>query len=92
MTSIAAVVGRVRRRRAGQTLLSVGQMLAPAAGGLLPLVAVFAAGVETWGAYLAAAVLVRLLAHFAGFGSRDYLLREVSSNPAAFEGGWQCWR
>jgi O-antigen/teichoic acid export membrane protein len=78
-----------RRRRLGRTVTSVGRTVAPAAGVVVSLLAVNLAGVDVWGAFLGAMILVRLSAQVADFGSRDHLVRVFSREPGALRAAWR---
>jgi O-antigen/teichoic acid export membrane protein len=79
----------VRRRNLARTVASAAQAVAPAASGVISLAAVRTAGVETWGGFLAAMVLVNLVAQVAAFGSREHLLRAFSRDPSGIRSAWQ---
>ncbi|MFN8621967.1 MAG: hypothetical protein U0869_14650 [Chloroflexota bacterium] len=57
---------------------------------LVSLVAVRAAGVDAWGSFVGAMVLVQLSAQIADFGSRDSLVRAFSREPGAVTVAWRC--
>lgn len=61
----------------------------PAASVLISLLAVRSAGIEVWGAFVGAMVLVQLCAQVADFGSRDALVRAFSREPGAVAARWR---
>lgn len=79
----------MRPRSFRRAVASVAQTVAPAASGLVSILAVRTAGVETWGEFVAAMIVVTLAAQVANFGSRDYLLREFSREPGAIATAWR---
>lgn len=79
----------MRRKQLGRTVASLARTAVPAAGAVISLLAVDAAGIATWGAFVGALVLVNLSAQVANFGSRDHLLREFSREPGAIRVAWQ---
>ena len=56
---------------------------------LVSLVAVRTAGIEAWGAFVGAMVLVHLCAQIADFGSRDALVRAFAGDPAGVRRSWR---
>lgn len=56
---------------------------------LVSLLAIRNAGVDTWGAFVGAMVLVNLCAQVADFGSRDALVRAFSREPGAMTVAWR---
>jgi len=81
---------RPARRRLVRTAAAVGQTIGlPAASVMVSLLAVRAAGIDTWGAFVGAMVLVQLSAQVADFGSRDALVRAFSREPGAVTTRWR---
>jgi O-antigen/teichoic acid export membrane protein len=83
--------GRWRlRRRAGAVLAhAANSLLVPLLSPLVALLVVRLAGVALWGEFVRVLVLVQLAAHVAGWGNKDYLLREFSARPAGLAAAWQ---
>jgi len=79
---------RFPMRRAARTGGSLFLAATPATGAAISLAVVAVAGIETWGAFLGALILVRLCAQVADFGSRDQLLRAFSRDPGDIAGSW----
>ena len=78
-----------RRRLLRRTATSVAQASTPLATAAISLLAVRVAGVATWGAFLAALIIVRLAAQVANFGVRDHLLRDFSRAPGSLAEAWR---
>ena len=47
------------------------------------------ASVELWGQFVPLLIVAQLAAHLAGWGNKDYLLREFSLNPSRLAHVWQ---
>ena len=83
--------GRWRlRRRAGAVLGHAAKsLLIPLLSPLVALLVVRLAGVGLWGEFVRVLVVAQLAAHVAGWGNKDYLLREFSARPASLPAAWQ---
>jgi O-antigen/teichoic acid export membrane protein len=88
--TLPATIDRPARRRLTRTAAAAAQTVGvPVASVLVSLVAVRAAGVDAWGAFVGAMVLVQLCAQVADFGSRDSLVRAFSREPGGVAVAWR---
>lgn len=83
-------LGRLARQRRLRSGAAVAQAIGlPAASVLISLLAVRSAGIDAWGAFVGAMVLVQLCAQVADFGSRDALVRAFSREPGSIGTRWR---
>jgi O-antigen/teichoic acid export membrane protein len=88
--ALPARLDRPARRRVLRTAAAAGQVVGlPVLSVLVSLLAVRNAGIDTWGAFVGAMVLVNLCAQVADFGSRDALVRAFSRGPGAVSVAWR---
>jgi len=80
---------RVQRRGLAVALNALNSMAVPLIGPLFAFVVVRVASVDLWGDYVRALIAAQLAAHVAGWGNKDYLLREFSRQPGRVAAAWQ---
>jgi O-antigen/teichoic acid export membrane protein len=78
-----------RRRVQAIATHGISSLGLPLLGPLLSLLVIRAASVELWGQFVPLLVLAQLGAHLAGWGNKEYLLREFSRRPGRLAAAWQ---
>jgi O-antigen/teichoic acid export membrane protein len=77
-------------RRLGLLVASAAQgLLTPALNSVVSLLVIRLASAGLWGEFVAVLILVQLGAHVVAWGSKEYLLRELSLRPAELARQWQ---
>lgn len=80
---------KYRRRAVLVVANSFNSLLVPVFGIIVSLLVVRLASVELWGAFVDVMIWVQLAAMVAGWGSKEFLLRAFSRQPAQIAGLWQ---
>ncbi len=80
---------RAQRRGLAVLMHALNGLAVPLAGPLFAFLVVRFASVDTWGAFVRALIVAQLAAHIAGWGNKDFLLREFSRYPGRLAATWQ---
>lgn len=80
---------KIRRRLFIVAQNTLNSLLVPIFGIVVSLLVVRLASDELWGGFVAVMVVVQLASHIAGWGNKDYLLREFSRHPNDMASHWQ---
>ena len=80
---------RLRKRALIVAANSANSLLVPLLSPLFSFLVIRLASVSLWGDFVKVLVVAQLAAHVAGWGNRDYLLREFSRSPAQVAAAWQ---
>lgn len=80
---------KYKRRAALIAANSFNSLLVPVFGIVVSLLVVRLASVELWGAFVDVMIWVQLAAMVVGWGSKEYLLRAFSRQPAQIPALWQ---
>ncbi|MCC7361384.1 MAG: hypothetical protein IT317_17995 [Anaerolineales bacterium] len=88
---LRAVLGgpRWRKRLALIVTNSANSLLVPLFSPVVSVLVVRLAGVGVWGDFVRALVVAQLAAHLAGWGNKDFVLREFARGPAGLAAAWQ---
>lgn len=94
MTTLSALwdtLKSARTQRRGLAVLThaANSLAVPLAGPLFAFLVIRFASVDTWGSFVRALIVAQLAAHIAGWGNKDYLLREFSRYPGRLAATWQ---
>ena len=94
MTTLAALWDTLKSARAQRRGLAVlthaaNSLAVPLAGPLFAFLVIRFASVDLWGEFVRALIVAQLAAHIAGWGNKDYLLREFSRYPGRLAATWQ---
>jgi O-antigen/teichoic acid export membrane protein len=81
--------GKLRRRLFLIVTNSISGLLVPLLNPVVSYLVVRLASIDMWGEFVSLMLVVQLGAHIAGWGNKDYLLREFSLNPARLAANWQ---
>jgi O-antigen/teichoic acid export membrane protein len=68
---------------------SLNTLLLPILSPIVSLLVIRFASVDLWGEFVHVLIIVQLAAHVIAWGSKEYLLREFSFNPAHISRAWQ---
>jgi O-antigen/teichoic acid export membrane protein len=84
-------VRSVRAQRRGLAVLThaANGLAVPLAGPLFAFLVIRFASLDLWGEFVRALIVAQLAAHIAGWGNKDYLLREFSRFPGRLAVTWQ---
>jgi hypothetical protein len=88
----AAVLARspkLRKRVLIVAANSANSLLVPLLSPLFSFLVIRLASVSLWGDFVKVLVVAQLAAHVAGWGNKDYLLRQFSRSPAQIAAAWQ---
>ena len=88
----AAVIVRspkLRRRAFIIAANAANSLLVPLLSPLFSFLVIRLASVSLWGDFVRVLVVAQLAAHVAGWGNKDYLLRQFSRHPAEIAAAWQ---
>lgn len=80
---------RAQRRGLAVLLNAANSLAVPLAGPLFAYLVIHAASLDLWGEFVRALIVAQLAAHIAGWGNKDYLLREFSRYPGRLAATWQ---
>ena len=80
---------KVRRRALIVIANALNNLALPLISPLFSFLVIRFASVELWGEFVRVLIVAQLAAHVAGWGNKDYLLREFSLNPARIPQSWQ---
>lgn len=81
---------RLRQRLGVIVTNSANSLLVPLFSPVVALLVVrLAGGPGLWGDYVRVLVVAQLVSHVAGWGNKDYVLREFARNPAGLAAAWQ---
>ncbi len=80
---------RAQRRGRAVALNALNSLAVPLIGPLFAFLVVRAASVDLWGEFARALIAAQLAAHIAGWGNKDFLLREFSRAPGRVAAAWQ---
>ena len=94
VTGLAALwhaLTSARAQRRGLTVLlnALNGLAVPLVGPLFALLVIRLASVDLWGEFVRALIVAQLAAHIAGWGNKDFLLREFSRFPSRLAVTWQ---
>ena len=87
--SLLARSPKLRKRALIVAANSANSLLLPLLSPLFSFLVIRLASVSLWGDFVKVLVVAQLAAHVAGWGNKDYLLREFSRSPAQVAGAWQ---
>jgi O-antigen/teichoic acid export membrane protein len=81
----------VRAQRRGLAVLmnALNSLAVPLVGPLFAFLVIRFASLDLWGEFVRALIVAQLAAHVAGWGNKDYLLREFSRFPGRLAATWQ---
>ncbi len=88
----AALIARspkLRKRLLIVAANSANSLLVPLLSPVFSFLVIRLASVSLWGDFVKVLVVAQLAAHVAGWGNKDYLLREFSRAPAQMAAAWQ---
>lgn len=80
---------KLRKRALIVAANSANSLLVPLLSPLFSFLVIRLASVSLWGDFVKVLVVAQLAAHVAGWGNKDYLLREFSRSPAQVAAAWQ---
>jgi len=80
---------KLRKRALIVAANSANSLLLPLLSPLFSFLVIRLASVSLWGDFVKVLVVAQLAAHVAGWGNKDYLLREFSRSPAQVSAAWQ---
>jgi len=80
---------RLRKRALIVAANSANSLLVPLLSPLFSFLVIRLASVSLWGDFVKVLVVAQLAAHVAGWGNKDYLLRQFSRSPAQIAAAWQ---
>jgi O-antigen/teichoic acid export membrane protein len=94
MTALAALwqsltSARAQRRGRAVVLNALNSLAVPLAGPLVSFLVIRLASLDLWGEFVRALIVAQLAAHLAGWGNKDFLLREFSRHPGRLAEAWQ---
>ena len=91
VAQVRAALGgpRWRKRLAVIVTNSANSLLVPLFSPVVSVLVVRLAGVGLWGDFVRVLVVAQLAAHVAGWGNKDYVLREFARSPAGLAAAWQ---
>lgn len=80
---------KLRKRALIVAANSANSLLVPLLSPLFSFLVIRLASVSLWGDFVRVLLVAQLAAHVAGWGNKDYLLREFSRSPAQIAAAWQ---
>jgi O-antigen/teichoic acid export membrane protein len=80
---------RTQRRGLAVLLNALNSLAVPLVGPLFSFLVIRLASLDLWGEFVRALIVAQLAAHIAGWGNKDYLLREFSRFPGRLAATWQ---
>src|SRR5690242_878226 len=87
--SVLVRSSKIRKRALIVAANSANSLLLPLLSPLFSLLVIRLASVSLWGDFVKVLIVAQLAAHVAGWGNKDYLLREFSRGPARVAAAWQ---
>jgi O-antigen/teichoic acid export membrane protein len=90
LSSLRLLISTKLQRRALLIISSsLNTLVLPILTPIVSLLVIRFASVELWGEFVHVLIIVQIAAHVAGWGNKEYLLREFSFNPAQIAKAWQ---
>ncbi len=80
---------RTQRRGWAMLLNAANSLAVPLVGPLFAFLVIRLASLDLWGEFVRVLIVAQLAAHIAGWGNKDYLLREFSRFPGRLAATWQ---
>src|SRR5262249_37678101 len=80
---------RLRRRALIIAANSANSLLVPLLSPVFPLLVIRLASVSLWGDFVKVLVVAQLAAHVAGWGTKDYRVRQFGRSRAQIAAAWQ---